>query len=380
MVTKAIFWKTNPVKYKAIRSFFRKLKKGEIMLMKDKMRVAIGQSDEACEEDLIFAKQLGINSIQFHAPKTLPGEKHWEYEDLLVLRKRCEKYGLILEAIENVPMRFMDKIVAGLPGRDEQIEHYNITLQNMGRAGIPILGFHFMVQHVWRTSLTTPGRGGAEVASWDKSLVKKGNNLETADAYRKGADVDMSIPEEATMWKNYEYFIKAVIPVAEKSGIKLALHPADPPVEKVAGTARLFYCIENFKRGMEIADSDAWGLQGCLGCYSEMGGEKAVLEMINYFGPLKKIFYVHFRDVQGSVPKFQECFLGEGNFNPAKAMLALRRVGFTGFLIDDHVPRVINDTEWGPGYSYGSGGHRSRAHETGYIQGLLKMMEEFPLD
>ncbi len=351
--------------------------------MKNKMRVAMGKLDEAREEDLILIKQLGIESIQFSTPKTLSGENHWKYEDLLALRERCERYGLTLEGIENVPLKFVDKIVPGLPGRDQQIEHYNITLQNMGRAGIPMLGFNFMVQYVWRTSLTTLGRGGARVASWDASLEKEGNKLQTSVSYMKGANADaamsISVPEEATMWKNYEYFIEAVIPVAEKSGVKLALHPDDPPVEKVGGSARLFYCIENLKKGMEIADSDAWGLDLCLGCCSEMGGEKAVLEMINSFGPLKKIFYVHLRDVQGCVPKFQECFLGEGNFNPAKVILALRRVGFTGFLLDDHVPQVINDTQWGYSKSYGSGGRCSHAHETGYIQGLLNMVEEFPL-
>jgi mannonate dehydratase len=345
--------------------------------MKDKIRVAMGTLDETREEDLIFVKQLGINSVVFNTPK-LPGEKQWEYKDLLAWRKKCEEYGLSIEAIENVPIKFMDKIIAGLPGRDEQIEHFNITLQNIGRAGIPIFGYHFMVKYVWRTSVNALGRGGARVASWDKNLVKNGNKIGLSDAY-KGED-DISIPEEDKMWENYEYFMKAVIPVAEKSGVKLALHPDDPPVKELDGTARLFYSIENFKKGMEIANSDAWGLDLCLGCISELGGEKAVLDMINYFGPIKKIFYVHFRDVQGSIEKFQECFLGEGNYNPAKVMIALKRSGFTGCIIDDDVPPVINDTKWGPGATYGSGGHRSRAHETGFIQGLLKMAEEISID
>jgi len=88
--------------------------------------------------------------------------------------------------------------------------------------------------------------------------------------------------------------------------------------------------------------------------------------MIERFGPLGKILYVHLRDVQGTVPRFQECFLGEGNYNPAAIVLALKRNGFDGFLLDDHVPAIVNDTLWG---------HRSRAHAIGYIQGLLKMME-----
>ena len=345
--------------------------------MKDKMRIAMGTLDEAREEDLIFVKQLGINSIVFNTPK-IPGEKQWEYEDLYAWRQKCEEYGLSIEAIENVPIKFMDKIITGLPGRDEQIDHFNITVENIGRAGIPILGYHFMPKYVWRTSFDATGRGGARVASWDKNLVKYGNEIEVSDAYQ-GED-NVSIPEERIVWENYEYFLKAVIPVAEKSGVKLALHPDDPPVKEIDGAARIFYSIENFKRGMEMANSDAWGLDLCLGCISELGGEKAVIEMINYFGPLNKIFYVHFRDVQGCGDKFQECFLGEGNYNPAKVMIALKRAGFTGCIIDDDVPRVINDSKWGPGSTYGSGGHRARAHETGYLQGLLKMMEEVPFD
>ena len=94
-----------------------------------------------------------------------------------------------------------------------------------------------------------------------------------------------------------------------------------------------------------------------LGCCSEMpGGAKNVFEMIEHFGALGKIVYVHFRDVRGSMPSFQDCFLGEGNYDPAEVVLALRRVGFTGFLLDDHVPKVINDSNWG---------HRSRGLHRG---------------
>jgi mannonate dehydratase len=95
-------------------------------------------------------------------------------------------------------------------------------------------------------------------------------------------------------------------------------------------------------------------------------GAANVFEMIDYFGPLGKIFYVHFRDVQGSVPKFAECFLGDGNYDPAEVVLRLKQVGFNGFLLDDHVPFVIGDTPWG---------HRARGHAIGYMQGLLRMAD-----
>jgi mannonate dehydratase len=339
------------------------------------MRIAVGQFNELSEETLQFANQLGVKGVQLNTPK-LPGQHRWEYEDLLELRTQCEKYGLKLEALENVPIHFYNKIMLGAEGRDEQIEHYQATIRNMGRAGIPILGYHFMPNGVWRTSFMTPGRGQARVSSFDISLVRPGEpggtvgnavverNPMLKQLIEEGTD---RVITESEMWENYKYFIKAVVPVAEESGVKLALHPDDPPVEMLGGIARLFRNVENFKKAMEIADSDAWGLDLCLGCCSEMPeGNQNVKEMIEYFGPRGKILYIHFRDVQGTVPKFQECFLGEGNYSPAQTMLLLKKSGFNGFILDDHVPAIVNDSPWG---------HRSRAHAIGYMQGLLNMIE-----
>lgn len=326
-----------------------------------KMRVAAGQFLEVHDETMRYIKQLGVESVQINTPK-LPGDCRWEYEDLLRLRQQIESYGLELEAIENVPIKFYDKIMLGLPGRDEQIEHYQAIIRHAGRAGIPLLGHHFMPNFVWRTSLDAPGRGGARVTAFDMADAARGINLIDYEANRDGA-----IEDEEHMWRNYEYFLRAVIPVAEAANVKLALHPDDPPVEMLDGVARLFYKVDNFKRAMELADSDHWGLNLCLGCCSEMvRGASNVMEMIDYFGPLGKIFYVHFRDVQGTVPSFRECFLGEGNYDPAEVVIRLKRAGFTGFLLDDHVPLVAGDTPWG---------HRARGHAIGYMQGLLAMAE-----
>jgi len=155
--------------------------------------------------------------------------------------------------------------------------------------------------------------------------------------------------------------MKAVLPVAEEFGVRLALHPDDPPVESLGGVARLFRSFEGFRKGViEVAPSPNHGLDFCMGCWSEMG--KGVIDPIRYFGSRGKIFYVHFRDVQGAVPKFQECFIGEGNVDVVEAMQTLKEVGFTGFLIDDHVPHMVDDSDFG---------HRGRAHATGYMLGLL---------
>jgi mannonate dehydratase len=319
--------------------------------MAETMRVAVGQFSELSHERLSFARQLGATGVQLNTP-VLPGEERWELDELLWLRRRCESYGLRLEAIENTPINFYDRAMLGLPGRDEQIENYQTTIRNLGAAGIPILGYHWMPNGVWRTGWTTPGRGGARVSSFDMSLVQ-GDVLTHGRVFT--AD---------EMWENYAYFMRAVVPVAEEAGVKLALHPDDPPVPSLGGVARLFHSFEGFKQAMEIAPSPNSGLDFCMGCWSEMG--PGVIEAIRYFGERGKIVYVHFRDVQGTVPCFQECFLGEGNVDVIAAMRALKEVGFTGFLLDDHVPHIVDDTDWG---------HRARAHALGYIQALINTVQ-----
>jgi mannonate dehydratase len=168
------------------------------------------------------------------------------------------------------------------------------------------------------------------------------------------------------MWANYEYFIKAILPVAEVEGVRLALHPDDPPVESLGGVARLMRSFEGFKRAMEIGDSPMHGLDFCVGSWSEMtSGAEGVLEAVRYFGSRGKIFYVHFRDVVGHVPKFQEGFVNEGNCNMFEVMKTLKEVGFKGFMITDHVPHIVDDTRWG---------HRGRAHAIGYMTALLEVI------
>jgi mannonate dehydratase len=317
--------------------------------MSEGMRLAIGQFNTVTDELLQFIRQLGVKDVLLNTAR-LPGKGHWAYMDLLHLRTRIEDAGLRLAALENVPVSFYVKAMLGLPGRDEQIEHMSTTIRNMGKAGIPILGYHWLPNGVWRTSRTTPGRGGAKVTSFDRALVEDAplthGRVYTADE----------------MWENYAYYIQAVLPVAEEAGVKLALHPDDPPVPALGGVARIMGSLEGFKRAMEVGESPNHGLDFCHGCWSEMGS--GVLDAIRFFGP--KILYVHFRDVQGTVPRFQESFIDEGNNDMAEVMLTLKQSGFTGFLIPDHVPHMVGDTPWG---------HRGRAYAIGYMKALLEVVD-----
>ena len=341
------------------------------------IRVAVGQFHDLTEEKLRFAAQIGVKGIQMNNP-TLPGEARWEEKDVRALVDKVEAHGLVFEAIENVPTHFYHKVMLGLPGRDEQIENYNHTIRAVGRAGVPILGYHFMPNSVWRTEKLAPTRGGAGATQFDQAVVDATHD---PDALRRfmpttlghafsmpvyGADGPVITEDQ--MWENYRYFIDAVLPVAEAEGVTLALHPDDPQSPSLGGVARLFYRPLGFYKAFELSKgSKAWALDLCLGCCSEMSGGRAnVHELIEFFAPKGRVAYIHFRDVQGTVPHFTECFIGDGNFDPAEVMVQLARTGFDGFLLDDHVPKMDGDSDWN---------HRGRSHAVGYMQGLIRMGE-----
>ena len=216
------------------------------------------------------------------------------------LKQKVNDYGLALEAIENVPRHFyIDAMLAG-PRRDPQIENYQRTVRNMGEAGIPILGLNWMPNLVWRTPMAV-GRGGVIVTAFDMERALAGEVIVGITEVAEAEDREYS---EGEIFDNYVYFMKRVLPVAEEAGVKIALHPDDPPVETLGGIARVFYKPENFKRALDAAPSPNHGLDFCMGCFSEMvyadkSNNEGVLDAIRYFGERGKIFYVHFRDVQG---------------------------------------------------------------------------------
>src|SRR5437763_1318115 len=170
------------------------------------LRAAIGQFNELTDEQIAFAQQCGVSDVLLNTP-LLPGEERWEFKELLRLRMRAEERGLRVICLENVPVRFYDKIMLGAEGRERQLENMQETVRNMGRAGIPILGYHWMPNSVWRTSSTTPGRGGARVTSFDLELARN-SPLSHGRVYG-----------EDEMWRNYERFVKAVLPVAEEYNV-----------------------------------------------------------------------------------------------------------------------------------------------------------------
>jgi mannonate dehydratase len=316
------------------------------------MRPGFGQFQVASEEYLLFAQQFGATDILFNTP-LIPGDGgKWQLQDLVKLRLRVEQFGMKLSALENVPTSFYDHIMLNGPRRDEQIENMIATVRNMARAGIPIFGYNWMPSHVWRTPPALI-RGGALATAYDHALGSK-YPLTHGREY-----------SEEEMWQNLEHWIKIITPVAEEEGIRLGIHPCDPPVDKLGGIPQLLRSFESYKRLVEIYPSDSNGIEFCQGTFSEMTDD--IYEMIDYFVSRKKILYVHFRNVSSKVPNFYEEFVNTGYVDMHKAMKIYHKHNFDGFFIDDHVPHTHGDTPWG---------HRGRAFANGYIQAMIEAVQK----
>lgn len=339
------------------------------------MRIVLGHIDEYDDQVAAFAHQLGLTGVQLHTPANLSGaEGYWNVRELQELVDQCRDAGLVIEGLENVPAAHFWKIQRGLPGRDEQIENYLSTIRNMAKVGLTLLGYNFLATFVWRTDMEVRGRGGAKCTSFNLPDAHRGNAL-ASYKLMPAEPIDEPITA-AQMWDNYQYFLDAVLPVAEEEGVRLALHPDDPPVDvPLGGAARIFTSpaalTEAYRRA---GGSPAWGLNFCVGTVSEMAGEKSVNEVIDTLGRAGRIFYVHFRDVRGTVPRFTECFLGEGNINPARVIRRLQEAGFNSFLIDDHVPAMIGDRDTWRDTSPEAYCSRGRAHAIGYLQGIFNAL------
>ena len=299
------------------------------------------------DENMRLAAQLGATEVVTHMPAG-------DYGDLALLKSRVEDMGLQLNVLEGlVPM---NEAVMGTSGRDAEIEEFKRGLDKMGAAGISALCYNFMWWMpglgVVRTSMTTRDRGGAWVSSFD------------AEQIAGAPPVQGAIAEDARMWEHLEYFLKRVVPAAEGAGVKLAMHPDDPPIS-LRGQARIMRSVENFDRMLDIVDSPCNGITLCQGCFSEMGTD--IPETIRHFGD--KIHFVHFRDVAGAVPNFRETFHDNGKTDMHAAMAAYRDIGYGGVMRPDHAPFLEGAGDEGDPSGYTMLG---KVFAVGYMRGLLE--------
>jgi len=321
--------------------------------------------------NLTFAKQLGVTHIVAWMP--LPaGEGYWEFKDLLKLKKFINSYGLELEAIENIPPVHWDRILFDLPGKNKQIENIKKTITNMGRAKIKFLGICFSIVGYWgHRQISDTNRGKAKISRFDYNLVKDAPPISRGQLWEiwKTEYYDASQPIETIsrekMWERLCFLLDRILPVAQEAGLKICLHPSDPPAPKLRGEERIMNCPQDFKQLIELYPYDHLGIEFCQGTFAEMRGVgPKVIELIKYFGKRNKIFYVHFRNIRGNFPVYEEAFIDSGDIDMGLAFRAYQDVGFEGVLVPDHVPLVTSSPEpW----------HIGMAHSIGYIKSLMDM-------
>jgi len=274
----------------------------------------------------------------------------WGYMPLVRVKTRYEDYGFSLDVLESRPP--MNKIKLGLPGKDQEIEYVIDLIENMGKLGIPVWCYEWMPIMNWmRTSTTTPARGGALATSFDYELMKNAPLTEYGE-----------VPDEV-LWENLEAFLKIVVPVAESAGVKLAMHPDDPPLSPIRGLARIMRSIDNYQRLLDLYPSPVNGIALCQGNFTLMTDDLPAA--IRKFGKQEKIFFVHFRDVRGTPEKFVETFHDNGKTDMYACMKAYKEVGFDGVCRPDHVPTMAGDSNDRPSYS-----NIGRLFAIGYLRGL----------
>lgn len=305
-----------------------------------------------------LAKQAGVTHAVARVPQTEDGKNAWGFMELLNLKKRFDDFGLKLEVIEPGLNSQMHNMKLGIAGRDQDIEDCKMLIRNMGALDIPVLCYNFMAQFNWlRTSVSTPTRGGAMVTSYKHSDMK-GAPLTPA-----------GIVTEEKLWENLKYFLERIIPVAEEAGVKLALHPDDPPVSPIQGVSRILTNVGALKKALDLVPSPNSGLTLCQGTLAAAGED--IPKVIREFGLENKIFFVHFRDIRGTAEEFSETFHDDGQTNMFEAMKAYKEVGFDGPVRIDHVPTMEGENNRVPGY-----GEVGRLFAIGYLKGLMEGAED----
>ena len=330
-------------------------------------------------ENLKFAKQVGCTHIVVHMVNyfegmtnlpgtdgfkknwgTTPNEgKLWTVEELLEVRRKVEAEGLVLEAIENFdPAHWYDVLLDG-PKKQQQLEDLKTIIRRVGEAGIPVFGYNFSLAGVWGHIRGPFGRGGAMSVGFNIEKGPEQTPIPNGQIWNMTYNTDA--PEgfvqpcsTEELWDRLSTFLKEIVPVAEEAGVRLAAHPDDPPMTEIRGMPRLVNQPHLYQKLLDIVPSNSNALEFCMGSIQEMSTGN-IYEAIEQYGNQDKIAYVHFRNVKGKVPNYQEVFVDEGDIDMIKALRVLKQTGFDGLLMPDHTPDVSCDAPWHAGMAYALG-------------------------
>lgn len=298
-----------------------------------------------------FALQSGVRHGVIRLPEDdafdLTDKSHWE-----TVYKRFTDFGITPVVIEPMPNEVHDHIKAGDSLRDASIEKVIKMFPIMRNLNIDTICFNFMAHIGWlRTSSEFIERGGAKVTEFNMADFQPTGAKITADE----------------LWNNYTYFIKAVIPEAEKYGIKLALHPDDPPVPRLGDVERIMISKANIKKAVyDIVKSDSLGITMCQATYFIMGED--LTKVIEDFAD--KIFFIHFRNTTGSPEHFRETFHDNGDIAMAELLKTYVKNGVNVPIRVDHVPTMAGETSKFAGYDA-----LGRLFSIGYLKGILEAVE-----
>jgi mannonate dehydratase len=324
----------------------------------------VGTQNGHDEENLQTFAAQGVHNIC----SGLPSRKldaAFSVEGLSKLRETVEKHGIKLDMIP-LPLssayitraEYPAIMLGQSPERDRNIDDICQIIRNCAKAGIPAAKYNMSILGVVRTE-PTKGRGGAMYSTFKYEGAKQ------EPALTEAGPVD---PD--TYWERITYFLERVVPVAAEYKIKIACHPNDPGMpngKKWRGVVPVLGRVEGLKRFVTIKENPYHGLNFCQGtiCEGLENPNKEIHDIIRWFGTRKKIFNVHFRNIEGRIGDFRETFPDNGDVNMIEALRTYREVGFDGMIMPDHVPRVAGDP----------GGRKGFSFCFGYIQALIQMLK-----
>ncbi len=316
------------------------------ILLEPRFDAAWAQLRQIGVEEAVGVLPRGYADWRRHA-----AEAPWSYGPLALLRQEVEDAGLRLTVIEDNPP--MDRLRLGAPGREEELEDVLELVRTMGRLGIEVWCYNWMAVVPWsRTSTALATRGGAtatgfDVATWDGA-----------------PDAPEAPVAEERLWETLAWFLERVVPVAEEAGVRLALHPDDPPLSPLRGIGRIVRSLDAYDRVFDLQPSPGNGMTMCQGNVALMTEDLPAA--IRRFGAAGRINFVHFRDVRGTPERFVETFVDDGPTDMAACIRAYLESGVDAPIRTDHSPALTGEGWTVPGYPT-----LARLHAVGYVQGLL---------
>ena len=302
--------------------------------------------------DVKISKQVGVNWVI--AGGQLKGRKEQYVEEVRLKKEAFAAAGMQIAGVEGHPVPF-DKIKLGLDGRDEEIENTKWAIEALAKNGIDMICYNFMAGLGWtRTNQSLPARGGALTSEFDLKVAEKQGLTQYGEV------------SEEKMWRNCEYFIKAVMPVADKFKVKMALHPDDPPISPLRGVARILINRKAFERVMDMVPSPYNGITFCQANFVLM--KEDVYALAKEWCTRNKVFFVHYRDVEGDATHFRETFHDNGPTDMVRMLEIYSQAGFNGPIRPDHAPALEGEAQNGKSSGYTIGG---KVLAFGYMKGIM---------